>query len=164
MLQTRTCACARRALHEPPYRTSVRAARIHPSPALATVGWAVGAVRFAAAATLEAVAARMRRTVRAGPEDGPAIFATTRGIGPTTATHSEGGRLGDLAHISCICFSGARRSGEGPLTVYGPNPMGAARTQLCAYAYATVLERGAAASIDIDAAVAAHHDEFAFPM
>jgi len=26
------------------------------------------------------------------------------------------------------------------------------------------LERGAAASIDIDAAVAAHHDEFAFPM
>ena len=73
MLQTRTCACARRALHEPPYRTSVRAARIHPSPALATVGWAVGAVRLAAAATLEAVAARMRRTVRAaGPEDGPA--------------------------------------------------------------------------------------------
>ena len=73
MLQTRTCACARRALHEPPDRTSVRTARIHPSPALATVGWAVGAVRFAAAATLEAVAARMRRTVRAaGPEDGPA--------------------------------------------------------------------------------------------
>ena len=35
---------------------------------------------------------------------------------------------------------------------------------MCAYAYATVLERGAAASIDIDAAVAAHHDEFAFPM
>ena len=33
---------------------------------------------------------------------------------------------------------------------------------MCAYAYATVLERGAAASIDIDAAVAAHHDEFAF--
>ena len=26
---------------EPPYRTSVRAARIHPSPAPATVGWAV---------------------------------------------------------------------------------------------------------------------------
>ena len=52
MLQTRTCACARRALHEPPYRTSVRAARIHPSPALATVGWAAGAVRLAAAATL----------------------------------------------------------------------------------------------------------------
>ena len=41
---------------------------------------------------------------------------------------------------------------------------GSPRTQLCAYAYATVLERGAAASIDIDAAVAAHHDEFAFPM
>ena len=58
---------------EPPYRTSVRAARIHLPPALATVGWAVGAVRLAAAATLEAVAARMRRTVRAaGPEDGPA--------------------------------------------------------------------------------------------
>ena len=52
MLQTRTCACARRALHEPPGRTSVRAARIHPSPALATVGWAAGAVRLAAAATL----------------------------------------------------------------------------------------------------------------
>ena len=52
MLQTRTCARARRALHEPPYRTSVRAARIHPSPALATVGWAAGAVRLAAAATL----------------------------------------------------------------------------------------------------------------
>ena len=52
MLQTRTCACARRALHEPPYRTSVRAARIHLSPALATVGWAAGAVRLAAAATL----------------------------------------------------------------------------------------------------------------
>ena len=44
-----------------------------PFPALPTVGWAVGAVRLAAAATLEAVAARMRRTVRAaGPEDGPA--------------------------------------------------------------------------------------------
>ena len=52
MLQTRTCACARRALHEPPGRTSVRAARTHPSPALPTVGWAVGAVRLAAAATL----------------------------------------------------------------------------------------------------------------
>ena len=35
---------------------------------------------------------------------------------------------------------------------------------MCAYAYATVLERGAAGAIDIDAAVAAHHDEFAFPM
>ena len=80
MLQTRTCACARRALHQPPDRTSVRAAQIHLSPALATVGWAVGAVRLAAAATLEAVAARMRRTVRAGPDDGPAIFATTRGM------------------------------------------------------------------------------------
>ena len=52
MLQTRTCARARRALQEPPDRTSVWAARIHPSPALATVGWAVGAVRLAAAATL----------------------------------------------------------------------------------------------------------------
>ena len=41
-------ACFTRA----PDRTSVRAARIHPSPALATVGWAVGAVRLAAAATL----------------------------------------------------------------------------------------------------------------
>ena len=67
-----TYSCARRALHEPPDRTSVRAAQIHPSPALATVGWAAGAVRLAAAATLEAVAAHMRRTVRAGPEDGPA--------------------------------------------------------------------------------------------
>ena len=52
MLRTRTCACARRALHEPPGHTSVRAARIHPSPALPTVGWAAGAVRLAAAATL----------------------------------------------------------------------------------------------------------------
>ena len=45
MLQTRTCARARRALHEPPDRTSVRAARIHPSPALATVGWLGGGRR-----------------------------------------------------------------------------------------------------------------------
>ena len=50
------------------------------SAALATAGLAVGAVRLAAAVTLEAVAARMRHTVRAGPEDGPAIFATTRGM------------------------------------------------------------------------------------
>ena len=52
MIQTRTCACARRAPHAPPDRTSVRAAQIHPSPALASVGWAVGAIRLAAVATL----------------------------------------------------------------------------------------------------------------
>ena len=69
MLQSRTCACARRALHEPPGRTSVRAARIQPSPALATVGWAAGAVRLAAAATLATRAhlASARSTLHNGP-------------------------------------------------------------------------------------------------
>jgi hypothetical protein len=42
----------RRAPHTPPARTSVRTARIHPSPTLAAAGWAAGAVRLAAEATL----------------------------------------------------------------------------------------------------------------
>ena len=60
---SKTAACAvirlhaprvrvRRAPHTPPARTSVRTARIHPSPTLAAAGWAAGAVRLAAEATL----------------------------------------------------------------------------------------------------------------
>jgi len=87
MLQTRTCACARRALHEPPDRTSVRAARIHPSPALATVGWAVGAVRLAAAATLATRArlASARSILHNGPpartRGRPSLLALCHGTG-----------------------------------------------------------------------------------
>ena len=65
---------------------------------ITTVGWAMSAVRLAAAATLEAVAAHMRRTVRAGPEDGPARlcirpYSPQRGAWSNYGNPQRGGPL-----------------------------------------------------------------------
>ena len=110
MLQTRTCACARRALHEPPGRTSVRAARIHPSPALATVGWAAGAVRLAAAATLATRAhlASVCSILHNGPPARtrvrPSLLDLCHGTGRSSPAAARASELG-------TCFSTHRARG-----------------------------------------------------
>ena len=113
MLQTRTCACARRALHAPPDRTSVRAARIHPSPALATVGWAVGAVCLAAVVTPCNMS-----TPRLGALDSPSGPPARTRVRPSLldlchgAGHSSpvGARASELPAYSCIPALTAREA------------------------------------------------------